>query len=804
MRVSLSWLKDYVDITLPAGELAHRLTMAGLEVETVEDRFDYLDKVVVGRITAVAPHPNADKLTVCRVDTGGQSYSVVCGAPNAAEGLVAPLALPGCELIDGVQIGESTIRGQVSHGMLCSAGELGLDTDRSGLMGLDAALKPGTPLNRALNLSDPVFEIGLTPNRPDCLSILGIAREIAAFAGIFIRKPEIELPETSGDIATQTSVTIEAPEHCPRYAARLLSGITVAPSPFWLQDRLRSVGLRPINNLVDITNFVMMETGQPLHAFDFDNLEENRIVVSTASEGEAFTTLDGKERRMQGDMLMICDGRKPVGIAGVMGGLNSEIEDGTTRVLLESAYFDPISIRRTAKRLGLNTDASHRFERGVDPHGTLYALDRAARLMAEMGGGQMIGGTIDESYELPAPCRLDLSVAATNRLLGTGLDAGQIGNYLRSIEFEVTEKGGDTLQVQAPSFRVDVSRPQDLMEEVARCHGYDNIPVSHPAIPSTGSKLTRLQTQRRRIRSRMTGLGFAESVNYSFIHPASADRLQLPMDDERRRAVTILNPLTEDQAVMRTSLLPGLLEAAQRNIARQARTLKLYEIGKTFLGAEEDQLPRELEIMAGLWTGERTASGWFAKSEPCDFYDLKGTLEALLLSLNVSTAQYSSMPDADCHYTRPGATARILVNGAQIGLVGELHPKVCAAYDLKQPVFIFEIELDQLLLHVPDAIQAQPVPRFPATSRDVTLIIEKQLETQAILDDIRQLREPLVEQVKLFDLFEGRPIPQGRKSVSLRITYRSQETTLEDDAVNQLHKRITDGLVATFKADLPA
>ncbi len=804
MKVSISWLSTYVDIQMEAEPLAHELTMAGLEVDAVYDRYEYLNSVVVGRIAEVEAHPKADKLKLCRVETGDQSHHVVCGAPNAAVGMLAPLALPGTEFIDGTILGISTIRGETSEGMLCSELELGLGLDASGLMVLDSALEPGLPINQALGLSDMVFDIDLTPNRPDCLSIVGIAREIAAIQGNTISIPSIQLPEGEGDINALTSVTIDAPDHCPRYGARLITDIKVGPSPFWLQDRLLSVGLRPINNLVDITNFVMLETGQPLHAFDFDTLAENRIVVRTAEEGEKFTTLDEKERDMSAETVMICDGEKAVGIGGVMGGMNSEITDTTTRVLIEGAYFNPVSVRKTAKRLALNTDAAHRFERGVDPDGTMRAIDRAAELMVQTGQGILVRGAIDETYDVPKAPVIDLQVSATNRALGTDLTQKEIADLLEGIAFKTSVKDNDTLSVVTPSFRVDVSRPQDLMEEVARRWGYDNIPTTFAAIPADSGRAPKELVQRQRIRDMLAGLGLAEAVNYSFIHKDSCDRLRLKDNDARRNVVELLNPLTEDQSVLRSSLIPGLLEAMQRNISKQSKTLKIFEIGKTFISNGRDALPAESDMLAGLWTGDQANPGWYGKPSSCDFYDLKGIVESLLNGLQISNAAFTRTEIDQATYTRGGTSAQIQLDGRTVGIIGEIHADVLAAYGLKQTAFVFEIELDPLIEQIPDAIYAQPLPKFPSTSRDATLIVEQDLESNVILSTIRQLDQKLVEDVQLFDVFTGKPVPEDRKSVSFRIIYRSDEKTLEDETVNHLHKEITDGLVAKFKADLPA
>ncbi|MFZ1954689.1 MAG: phenylalanine--tRNA ligase subunit beta, partial [Desulfobacterales bacterium] len=703
MKVSLSWLKAYVAVDMTVDELAEALTMAGLEVEAVTDRYSRLETVVVGRVVAVAPHPRADRLTCCRVDIGGRSVSVVCGAPNVAQDQLAALALPGSDLPGGGRLEKGLIRGELSEGMLCSQAELGLGPDAGGIMVLaDGAAQPGTPLNRALNLSDHVLEIGLTPNRPDCLSIIGVAREVAAIQKTSLRLPDFAPPATGSATARQAAVTIEAPEHCSRYAARLLHGITVGPSPPWLQDRLRSIELKPINNVVDITNFVMMETGQPLHAFDFDRLAEHRIVVRTAAAGEHFTTLDGKERELTPEMLMICDGQKPIAIAGVMGGLNSEIEADSHSVLIESAHFDPVSIRKTAKALGLNTDAAHRFERGVDPEGTLDALNRAAHLMQQLAGGVPASDAIDVHPRKIAAPRILLSVAAANRLLGLALNAGEIATFLSAIAFKVSPQDDDRLEVTPPSFRVDVTRPEDLMEEVARLSGYNRIPTTFPLIPAKGRTVSRYIETRDRMRDTLVGAGFCEAITYSFIHAASCDRLNLAAEDPRRCQVQILNPISEDQTTMRSSLLPGLLETLQRNAAQQIKTLRLFEVGKTFVketaGAE---LPVETEMLAALWTGLRGEEGWFAKPTACDFYDIKGVAERLLQALGVAAVNFSRLAPEDCPYAKPGATAQIAVGPQVVGTIGEVHPQVLLNHSLKQPAFFFEIDMDRLFPLIP-------------------------------------------------------------------------------------------------------
>ena len=803
MKVSLSWLKIFVSIDMSPQKLSAALTMAGLEVEAVSDRYAYLETIKVARIVRITDHPQADKLKLCEVDTGDRKYNVVCGAPNVSVDMLSPLALPGTRFPNDMLLEKGVIRGVTSEGMLCSQAELELGDDASGIMSLDPALTVGQSLSQALNLSDPIFEIDLTPNRPDCLSVIGIAREIAAILGQELILAENVLPETGDAIHQRTSVTVDAPAQCPRYAARLIENIKVAPSPFWLQERIRSVGLRPINNIVDITNFVLMEYGQPLHAFDFDRLSEKRIVVRAAHEGEMFTTLDDKDRHLSKDMLLICDGQKPVAIGGVMGGLNSEIEADTTNVLLESAYFNPASIRKTSKKLGLNTDASHRFERGIDPHITLVAMERAARLIAELGQGQLVEGFIDVTSDLPEPPVISLSTRETNRLLGTDHTKDEIQTFLCAIDFEVTETEDDRLAVTPPSFRVDVTRPEDLMEEVARLSGYDNIPTTYPLIPAETREPATIIDHRHTLKTIMTGFGFDEAINYSFMDTADCDRLLLDEQDYRRKLVTILNPLTEDQSVMRTLMVPGLLTSAQRNLAQQTRTSRLFEIGKVFIGKGQTELPDEIEMLAGIWTGSRAHAAWNLTDNPCDFYDIKGVVEGLFTALKIGDIAFTSMLDTDCPFAKPGASAGIMRADYPLGLVGELHPQVLKNYDLKQSVFYFELDLNQLYGMIPTSHQAKAISIYPAISRDVTVIIDRDIEAVRLLDFIRGLNEDLVEQLNIFDIFADDPIPAGKKSVSFRIIYRSHEGTLEDSQINDLHKRLSQKVIDQFNAALP-
>ena len=816
MKVSLSWLKDYVSVEGNATSLADSLTMAGLEVEAVYDRYDYLKKVVAGRLLEIITHPKTDRLKICLVNVGDKNIQVVCGDLNISVDMICPVALPGTVFPDGSIFKKNLIRGKESNGMLCSDPELGIGTDKSRVMILNPGIKPGEKLINALNLSDMVLDISLTPNRPDCLSMIGVAREVAAIYNSKIILPDIKVEtqdyEDETPISDLTSVIIESPELCPRYAARLVKDIIVKPSPFWLQDKIVSAGLRPVNNIVDITNFVMMETGQPLHAFDFDSLAQNKIIVKNAKDGEKFTTLDNKEHTLSSRVLMICDGEKPVAMAGVMGGMDSEIKNFTTSVLLESAYFDPASIRKTAKTYGFNTDASHRFERGVDPEGTVTALNRAASLMAEISGGIIVNGFIDNYPKKIKNNPVALTVKETNRLLGTSFTRDKIEFFLKSVEFKVKHKGhgeeAEKLIVTPPSFRVDVSRPVDLIEEVARLSGYNNIPVTFPKISSETSQNT-IKAEKRidfryKIKEIMTGFGFSEAINYSFINCLSCDRMKLCETDPARKTVNIINPITEDQSVLRTSLIPGLLETMHKNISRQNTDLKIFETGNIFFSKGSESLPEEKEMLAGLWTGLKNKSSWHTKEKKCGFFDIKGVVEGILDSLNIKNTFFTKIPDNLCDYIRPGFSAAIFANDIPIGRVGEVHPDVILNYNITQTAYIFEMDLKLVLSAMPEKTDYVPVPKFPAISRDITIIVDNNVESADILLSVKNFKEDLVESLYLFDMFEGKSVPDGKKSISFRITYRSPFETLKDDYISQVHKIIADRLIKKFNAALPA
>ena len=789
MLVSLKWLKDYVDIELTAEELAHELTMAGLEVDEIKTIRPPFSGVVVAEILSVKPHPSADRLSLCNVSDGTQNYPVVCGANNIAPGDIVPLAKVGAVIPGGYTIKSSVLRGEKSDGMLCSEAELEVGDDASGIMHLPLALPLGVPLETALNIEDTVFNVGVTPNRSDCLSMIGIAREVAAITGKKFKQPSVKVKELSEDINPLTSVKIIDADACPRYTARMIKNVQIGVSPVWMKTRLEAAGLRVINNIVDVTNFVMLEMGQPLHAFDFRFLEEGRIVVRKSKENEEFISLDGKSRTLPADTLLICDGVKPVAIGGIMGGMNSEVKEDTQIIFLESAYFNPTSIRRSARKLAMPTDAAFRFERGIDPEGVLKALNRAAQLIADLSGGSICKNYIDEypekiSTAQDIPLRLD----RIRQVIGMEIGAKDVVRILRSLGMVLKQKGKGRYLVTPPTCRVDILREIDLIEEVIRLYSYDRVPVTLPAVAVTEIAVIPRLDMEERIRQLLIGSGYTEIVNYSFGIPVAADLLCLPENDERRRLVRIKNPLGEDLSVMRTTMIYGLLETAKKNANNGSFDLSIFEIGRIFLKRKAGELPEEKNMLAGLLTGKMTDDLWGSR-KTVDFYTLKGCLENIFFDLKLNNCRYNST--AVEPFLHPGKSCGIYLDDRQIGFLGEVHPDVLEKIDLKNNVYVFEINLDIIVSAYLDRnITYQEISKFPAVMRDAAFVIPDTMEAGQMLNIVLGQKEDLLENVSIFDVYVGKEILEGMKSLGLRFSYRAPDRTLTDLETNTVHDRI--------------
>ncbi|MFP4037276.1 MAG: phenylalanine--tRNA ligase subunit beta [Desulfobacteraceae bacterium] len=796
MRLTYNWLKDYVDTEAEPQELADLLTMAGLEVEAVEPLGKGLQGVIAGRVISIEEHPNADNLSICMVETGAGQVPVVCGAPNLKVGMAVPYSPPGTRLPNGMVVREARIRGVESRGMLLAEDEMGLTDDHSGLMVLPERTDPGTPIERAAPVIDWAMEIGITPNRPDCTSVIGIAREVAAKSGARLRLPT-EHKEINrlgpGSIDEQTSVKVDDPEGCPRYTAGLVKGVRIGPSPFWMRYRLYCSGIRCISNVVDITNYVLLEMGQPLHAFDFHRLRGHRILVRRAAEGELFTTLDGQERRLSSADLMICDAEGPVGLAGVMGGLNSEIQEDTEDVLVESACFDPVTIRRTAKRLGLSTEASYRFERGVDIEGADRALYRSLELLEEIALGAVVPGILDIYPSPYNPCEIILRVDKTNELLGTALPPQTMSSHLESLGIEVAgDSDGNTLRARPPSFRVDLKREVDLVEEVARMEGYDHIPVTYPAVRPSEEPDPAEVSLGDRVRDVMVGFGFTEVITFSFISMDAPDLLGAPEGSRLRATVPLVNPLSRDQGIMRTTLLPGLLQALSWNTAHGERNLKLFEWGKVYLRVEGAELPDERLALAGAISGASEPRTLYCQGREADFFDVKGVVEGLLVDLGLEEPVFeAASEDTPPPGLNPRAAARVLVEGVSAGTLGECDPGVAERWGLKsEKVFLFELDIPVVMKGMPLEHRHRPFARFPAVIRDLCVVLDNRVESADVRRLIQEAGGDLVESVDLFDLYRGDQIGPSEKALTFRISFRSRERTLDGREVNLLHEKI--------------
>jgi phenylalanyl-tRNA synthetase beta chain len=694
-----------------------------------------------------------------------------------------------------MEIRKSKIRGEKSFGMLLAEDELGLTDDHQGLMVLDHDVPPGTPLNAILPFPDWIFEVSVTPNRPDWTSVVGIAREIAAVTGSRLRLNDFDIEGDGPPISSMVDVRIEDPEGCPRYCAGLVQGVRLAPSPFWLRYRLHACGLRAINNVVDATNYVLLEMGQPLHSFDYKRVSGSRIIVRRAEEGERFTTLDGETRTLSAETLMICDGARPVAIAGIMGGLNSEIFAGTTDVLLESACFDPVTIRRGSRRLGLSTEASYRFERGVDPEGTPLALKRCLSLIVSLAGGKVAAGFIDARERSFVCPQIELRVDRTNSILGTDLDVDVIRKHLASLQMHVEEKGKN-LAVTPPSFRMDIEREIDLVEEVARIEGYKNIPVTFPAIRPCGKPVKLESSLRDRVREVLAGCGFSEVISYSFTSRESGDMLGAPEGHDLRKFVSLMNPLSIDQSVMRTSLIPGVAGAAKANISRGEQELKLFEWGKIFTPTDGD-LPLEVTMVCGLMTGLYHRKEWYGNEIPVDFYHIKGVVETLLDSIRVDQVVFTRAHDLP-GYDDEGPVARISAGNDVLGVVGKASRTVtefCRSKD-GGDVYVFELQAAPLLRWWQNPPLFKPYPKFPAVYRDLSVLVSPDVTCAVIEDIIRGKGGELVEDVSLFDVYDREGDSGLERAIAFRICYRSQGSTLDGATVNALHESIIEAIRA--------
>ena len=798
MLISLKWLSDYVDCPLSPEGISDGLTMAGLEVESLCLRYPQLKNVLTARIEAVEPHPNAERLKICVVSSPDGLRRIVCGAPNVRAGAIVPLALPGAELPNG-SVREVKVRGELSKGMLCSQKELGLGDDHSGIWIFPADTPAGVPLDEALGIRDVLMEVSITPNRGDCLSVVGIAREVAALCKTSVKYASIAVDETGPAVDTLTSVTVDDPAGCPRYTARVIQGVKAGPSPEWLKDRLEALGVRSINNIVDVTNYVMMELGQPLHAFDFNRLRQRRIVVRKAEPGERFITLDGVERDLAEGAVLICDGAGPVAIGGIMGGLNSEIEPDTRDVLIESAYFEPLSIRRTSRRLGLKTESSYRFERGTDAGGVLKALDRAAELMLEVGGGAIAAGRIDVCPNPIKAREILLRVDRANRLLGTRLSPHEMKETLERIEMRVDALDSDRLRVIVPGFREDITREIDLIEELARISGYDGIPVTSPAAAVEAAGFDPHQRARRELKNLLAGAGFFEVINYSFISYESIRRLRYSEGDPRLAPIRLKNPLSDEQAVMRTTLLPGLLQNARYNLDRRSENFRIFELSKIFLPRKDGLQAEEPHHLAGVIAGKRVPQTLYSDAD-VDYTDVKGVVEALCSFLRINDVGFraQSFPP----WLDPCASASVFAKGERVGELGRVHSEVLEAYDLKRPIFAFRLDFDRLFALKGPVPVYKPLPKFPPVPRDIALIADEKMPVEEPFDFICSLNEPLLESVEIFDIFRSDQIGTGKKSIGYRLTYRAEDRSLTDEEVNALHVELVRKVTARFGISL--
>ncbi|PSL35206.1 phenylalanyl-tRNA synthetase beta subunit [Planomicrobium soli] len=790
MLVSLKWLKDYVNLQeLPAQELAEKITRSGIEVDAVIDRSFGMTNVVVGYVETCEKHPEADKLSICQVNVGEETTQIICGAPNIAAGQKVIVARPGANLPGGIKIKKAKLRGQESNGMICSLQELGIEGKlvpkayAEGIYVLPEAAEVGTDVITNFDLDDTVLELGLTPNRADAMSMLGVAYEVGAILTEEVQLPEISYPEAAESAESVLTLSIDDPEANPLYAAKVVRNIKVQESPMWLQQRLMAAGVRPLNNVVDVTNYVLMEYGQPLHAFDYDLLETGNITVRHAKVGEKITTLDDTERELHPHNLVITNGDKPVALAGVMGGANSEVSDSTTTVVIESAYFAPGSIRQTSKDHGLRSDASSRFEKGVDPNRVIPAAERAAGLLAELAGGEVLGGSVVFDALDRAEKVVSVSPDFINQRLGMKIRFEDMLDILNRLKFK-TEAVNGQLVISVPTRRQDIQIEEDVVEEIARLYGYDEIPATLPEMETTPGGLTPYQEKRRIVRALLEGAGLLQATTYSLTSEKSAKQFALTETETTK----LLMPMSEERSTLRQSLLPHLLESVSYNTARRSDAVALYETGAVFLKTE-DELLNEEEHLAVVMTGLWLDNSWQGERKAVDFFVLKGIVEGLAEKMGVELAFERGGMDG----LHPGRTAFIMLDGKRIGILGQLHPTEQKARDLKTTI-VMELNLAELLHKKSEALVYTPVPRYPSISRDIALVLSKIVEAGTVEKVIRTAGGKLLKDVRVFDLYEGDKMEAGKKSVAFSLTYFDPEKTLTDEEVTTVHEKVLKAL----------
>jgi len=808
MRVPYGWLREYCDPGMEPAKLADRLVMTGTEVERL-DRVGppSAEGFVVGKVTTREKHPKADRLSVCRVDTGDGERTIVCGAPNVDAGQTVAVVLPGATMPGGMKIRKAKLRGVPSEGMILSAAELEIAEEADGIMVLDEGPPPGTPLSEVLPLGEAVLEIEVTPNRTDCFGVHGVAREVHAITGAPLAADpwaEDAPAEGEGEASDYASVAVEVPELCPRFTARVFADVEIGPSPLWLQARLAAAGQRPINNVVDITNYVMLLTAQPLHAFDLDEVSGGELTVRTATDGEKMITLDDVERTFDAETVLVCDRNGPSGVAGIMGGQTSEVSAGTTRVLLEVANWNGTNILRTSRVLGLRSEASSRFEKQLHPELTMRAQRIASRLLVELCGAKLVPGTIDVAAEAPAPRRLILRAERVEGLLGMFISQGDQQTYLERLGFEVRPAGDDLEVVVPPDRHYDVTREVDLIEEVARVHGIDeHLPTTLPAVGGAVGGLSREQRLRRRAEDALRDLGFDQAVGWSFTDPGEAERLRISADDPRAKPVLLANPLSEDQAVMRTTLLGSLLDIAARNTARGTDALALFESTRVYL-REAPIAEKAIDPLAGKFAGDQPAPfaephrfagiavgplaprSWRGGGEDADFFALKGVLEALAAQLGI---ELDFAPAAE-PFLHPGRAATVSVGGNPAGWLGEVHPLVCRTWDLDAAV-AFEIDAAPLIAAATVGEEGyEDVTTFPAVYQDLAVVVPAEVPASEVRAAVMAGGGELLRAAEVFDLYEGEQLGEDRKSLALNLEFRADDRTLTDEEVAERREAI--------------